>query len=456
MKPSRILLFRLFFLSAFFFLISSAISQPFVNVAEAEVQVHGDTAYRNDDFWTQYRIDSRTERILNTYHLMDSLPESNNLIDRIWNFTDQLVQESSVHMGPLDLNLGYMLRLSAFRGWYVGLPLSTNDHLSRHFRLSAFVGFWTKLRDFDYGVEGKWLIQRLRQMELGMRYAHKSMALGEFGGFDEDRGLLSEKEYRYTFYENVMTRGYFTELFYNTRMARHFKVFVTLGKYDKYYYLQPFDALPIQHFTNAEIKLRFAYKERFLGTTNGIQSLGTDYPIVWLSYQHSFKDVLGGQFAFDRIKFQVEKDIQTRYLGLSSMLFQAGYTSKGCPMTETFNLLGSYERFGLYSPGCFATMSESEFFCDRFAALFLSHDFQGSLWSPNTSWFKPQLTVSTALGWGFPSMTKGYFESGFVIKGLLNLPLVNMGAGVFYRYGAYALPGVFDNFAFKYSITFSM
>ena len=53
-------------------------------------------------------------------------------------------------------------------------------------------------------------------------------------------------------------------------------------------------------------------------------------------------------------------------------------------------------------------------------------------------------------------MEKGYFESGFVVKGLLSMPLVNMGAGVFYRYGAYALPKTFDNFAFKYSITFSI
>ena len=108
------------------------------------------------------------------------------------------------------------------------------------------------------------------------------------------------------------------------------------------------------------------------------------------------------------------------------------------------------------SPGSFATMRESEFFCDRFVSLFLSHDFQGTLWSPNTSWFNPQLTLSTALGWGSPTMTQGYFESGFVIKGLLYTPMVNMGLGVFYRYGAYSLPKEIDNFAFKYSITFGL
>lgn len=424
--------------------------------SEVEVQVHEAAAYRDDAFWTQHRIDSLTERIFNTYHLMDSLTEGNDLFDRMLNFTNKLVQESSLGLGPVDLNLGSMLRYSMMRGWYVGLHLSTNDRLSRHLRLSGFNGFWTRLGDFDYGLEGKWLINRQRQMELGARYTHKSAAMGEFGGFDEGSSLFSEKGYRFTFYENVLTRGNTAEVFYNTRFARHFKVFLTAGVYDKRYYHAPYDTLPMTRFANAEVKLRFAYKEKFIGTAQGIQSLGTDYPVVWLSYQHSFRDVLGGQHAYDRVKLQVEKDFQTRYAGKSSLLLQAGYASQDCPVQETFNLLGSYERLGLYSPGCFATMRDSEFFCNRFVALFLSHDFQGRLLPTNSAWFKPRLSLVTSLGWGLPSMERGYFESGLVVRGLLNMPAAQLGAGVFYRYGAYACPKVFDNFAFKYSVTFTL
>lgn len=423
--------------------------------SEVEVLVHEDAAYRDDAFWTQHRIDSLTERVLNTYHLMDSLTEGNNLFDRVLGVSDKLLQETAVSLGLVDLDLGHVIRLSALRGWYFGLHLATNDSFSRHFRLSAFGGYWTKLRDFDYGFEGKWLVDRQRQMELGARFAHKSATLGEFSAFEGGGNLLSEREYRYNYYENIYTRGDFTEVFYQTRLARHFKAFVTLGTYDKRYLLDPFDKLPAR-FTNAELKLRFAYEEKFVGTTKGIQSMGTDYPVVWLSYQHSFKGVLGGEYEFDRVKFQVEKDFQTRYWGMSSALLQAGYASAGCPLQETFNLLGSYEPFGLYSPGCFATMREDEFFTDRFVSLFLSHDFQGSLWSPHSSWFKPQLTLATGMGWGAKTMERGYFESGLVVRGLLNLPLVNIGAGVFYRYGPYALPKTIDNFAFKYSITFAL
>ena len=424
--------------------------------SEVELLVPKEAAYRDDAFWTQHRIDSLTERVLNTYHLMDSLTEGNDIFDQVLNATTKLIDESAVSLGSVDLVFGDMFRLSALRGFYAGLHLATNDRFSRHFRLSGFGGYWTRLKDFDYGFEGKWLIDPERQMELGWRHAHQSSAMGEFGGFDEGESLFSENAYRYTFYENVMARGDWAEWFYTSRFARHFKAFLTFGFGDRHYYLQPFDTMPSAHFTNAEVKLRFAYKEKFVGTTKGIRSMGTDYPVVWLSYQRSFKDVLGGEYNYDRFKLQVEKDFQTHYWGKSSVLLQAGYASESCPIMETFNLLGSYEPFGLYSPGSFATMRENEFFCDRFLSLFLCHDFQGTLWSPNSQWFKPQLSLVTDLGWGVPTLEQGYFESGFVVKGLLSMPLVNIGAGVFYRYGAYAYPSVFDNFAFKYSMTFEL
>ena len=424
--------------------------------SEVELMVPKEAAYRDDAFWTQHRIDSLTERVMNTYHLMDSLTEGNDLFDRALGFSNKLLQESSVSLGPVDLNLGKLFNYSMLRGWYAGLHLATNDRFSRHFRLSGFGGYWTRLRDVDYGLEGKWLVNRQRQMELGMRYAHQSMVMGEFSGFGERNDPLTEREYRYAYYENVLARGNLAELFFNTRFARHFKAFVTAGAYDKHYYLAPFDLLPDSRTVQAELKLRFAFKEKFVGTSNGIQSLGTDFPVVWLSYQHAFKDVLGGEYAFDRVKFQVEQDIKTKYRGTSSLLLQAGYASKGCPVTETFNLLGSYEPLGLYAPGCFATLRDNEFFCDRFVALFLSHDFQGTLWHTHSDWFKPQLSVVTNLGWGAPSLERGYFESGLVVKGLLCLPTMKLGAGVFYRYGPYAFPKRFDNFAFKYSMTFGL
>ena len=188
---------------------------------------------------------------------------------------------------------------------------------------------------------------------------------------------------------------------------------------------------------------------------------------MWLSYQHSFP-ILGGQYDFDRIKLQVSKNFYTRYMGVSKVLFQAGYASQSCPVMETFDILGTYDRFGLYSPGSFSTMRLDEFFCDRFVALYLSHNFSGMLWKTNSAWFRPELSVITNIGWGdmkraeayplknFKTMEKGYFESGIVVNGLLATPLTKIGVGAFYRYGPSSLPNVWDNFAWKWCASISL
>ena len=90
------------------------------------------------------------------------------------------------------------------------------------------------------------------------------------------------------------------------------------------------------------------------------------------------------------------------------------------------------------------------------------------LWKTNSIWFKPELTLVTNLAWGdmcpekditglgFKTIDKGYFESGFVVKGLFNAMWTKVGAGVFYRYGPYAFDNVWQNFAFKWSATFEL
>ncbi len=429
-----------------------------------------------DSILTSQVPDSIAEQLDAIYRIYDSIAISDNLLFRLLGWTYDLINkpESALAFGPLSLDLAKMINLSRSRGWYFGLATFTNDRFSQHLRLNGFFGYWTRAKYFDYGGGLKWLIDKQRQTELGLRFTNRSDALGKFGDFSEDRFLLSENDYKYNFYENVSVRKKATELQFSTRFARHFKAYLNLSSIQKryiahYYHVLP-DSLSEARFSNAEIKLRFAYDEKFISGPDGLQSLGTVYPIVWISYEHSFP-MLGGQFEFDRVQLEATQNIYTPYMGVAKVVLQLGYASKSCPVMETFNILGSNEPLSLYAPGSFSTMGCNEndvFFCDRFVALYLSHNFSGMLWRPTSQWFQPELTVATNIGWGdmrrakdfpdknFKTMEKGYFESGFVVKGLLNLPMVKVGLGAFYRYGPYAFDNVWDNFAFKWSATFSL
>ena len=437
--------------------------------SDIEILVDPDAAYRDETFWNERRIDSLTERVKATYHLVDSLTAGSNIFDRVLGLTDKLMFESALPVGPINLDLNRIINFSGTRGFYFGLGAITNDRLSRWFSLRGSFGYWTRIRSLDYigGLNLK--LNRQRQMELDVQYSHRSEPMGEFGGLleMENNSAFSTSNYKYTFYENVRTRRDRFDLTFSTRFASHFKAYLNLSKSHKHYNAQffhvPSDSLTEGRFTTAELKLRFAYNEKFLSTPKGIRSLGTLYPIVWVSYQHAFPNLLGGEFEYDRFKFEASKNFYTPYLGVAKVVLQAGYATESCPVMETFNILGTYDHFGVYSPGSFSTMRLDEFFCDRFVALYLSHNFSGMLWKTDSPWFKPELSVITNIGWGdmhraetfpdknFKTMEKGYFESGFVIDGLLATPFTKIGAGVFYRYGPYSLPNVWDNFAWKWS-----
>ena len=437
--------------------------------SDIEVKVDPDAAFRDETFWDAHRIDSLTERVKATYILVDSLTQGTDIFDRVLGVTEKLMTESALPIGWFNLDIDHIINISSTRGVYLGLGGSTNDRLSRWFSINGSFGYWTRIKSWDYGGGMKLKLNRQRQMELAFQYSHRSEPMGEFGGMLElDNGsVFSTDNYKYTFYENIRTRRDRFDLSYSTRFAHHFKAYLNLSRSHKHYteqfYLNPSDVQTEGRFTVAELKLRFAYKEKFLSTPQGIRSLGTLYPIVWVSYQHAFPNVLGGEYEYDRFKFEASKNFYTPYLGVAKVLLQAGYATETCPVMETFNILGTYERVGIYSPGSFSTMRLDEFFCDRFVALYLSHNFSGMLWKTNSPVFKPELSIVTNIGWGdmrradaypdknFKTMEKGYFESGIVINGLLANPMAKLGLGVFYRYGPYSLPNVWDNFAWKYS-----
>ena len=437
--------------------------------SDIEVKVDPDAAFRDETFWDAHRIDSLTERVKATYILVDSLTQGTDIFDRVLGVTEKLMTESALPIGWFNLDIDHIINISSTRGVYLGLGGGTNDRLSRWFSINGSFGYWTRIKSWDYGGGMKLKLNRQRQMELAFQYSHRSEPMGEFGGMLElDNGsVFSTDNYKYTFYENIRTRRDRFDLSYSTRFAHHFKAYLSLSRshkhYTKQFYLNPSDVQTEGRFTVAELKLRFAYKEKFLSTPQGIRSLGTLYPIVWVSYQHAFPNVLGGEYEYDRFKFEASKNFYAPYLGVAKVLLQAGYATETCPVMETFNILGTYERFGMYSPGSFSTMRLDEFFCDRFVALYLSHNFSGMLWKTNSPVFMPELSIVTNIGWGdmrraeaypdknFKTMEKGYFESGIVINGLLANPMAKLGLGVFYRYGPYSLPNVWDNFAWKYS-----
>jgi hypothetical protein len=106
----------------------------------------------------------------------------------------------------------------------------------------------------------------------------------------------------------------------------------------------------------------------------------------------------------------------------------------------------------------------NEFTSDRYASLFLSHNFGTLLF--RSKYFSPEPELVTNLGIGslshpenhldedVKSFEKGYFESGIVINKMVRLGVTDLGLGWFYRYGPYAMPTAKENMAWKIAFQF--
>jgi hypothetical protein len=184
--------------------------------------------------------------------------------------------------------------------------------------------------------------------------------------------------------------------------------------------------------------------------------------VVWLSYTKGISAFLNGAYNYDKIDLKVEGNKHIKYLGDFNFRLMAGIVFGDIPASNLFIENGSYRTFTIYAPNSFGTMRTNEFLSDHYASLYLTHNFGNLLLDFKR--FHPELMIITNITFGnishtenhhnidYNTLEKGYYESGLVIRKLLDLQLLDLGIGVLYRYGPYGFDQVSKNFAYKFSI----
>jgi hypothetical protein len=219
------------------------------------------------------------------------------------------------------------------------------------------------------------------------------------------------------------------------------------------------------HITETGMSFKFACKENFVTAPSGKAiSVGTEIPIVWFNFRKGIT-VLGGDFTYSKYELKVMELFTTPLIGQSQFVFVAGKTYGKVPVTNLYNGHASYARFTIDAEYTFATMRMDEFYATDFISLFIKQNI-GKNWF-NKKDFHPYLSLITNLGVGkltntdnqyppaFTSFNKGYYESGVLVNNLLiSGKIINIGLGMFYRYGPYAFGRTADNFCYRLALNF--
>jgi hypothetical protein len=421
--------------------------------------------------WNTYRVDSLTLRDQMTYRVIDSIGKANNF-DKLTRRLDALVN-GKVTLGYIDLYMDNLFKINHHEGLRLGLKLSTSDKVSTWFRVGGYGAYGFKDKEFKYGAEGTLIFDRFRDFNLTAAYYNDVDEAGADPKFDQSRNLLNPERFRDIMVERMdQTRSYEAKI--SSRLLKYmtlgvgFSSYNRLPLYDYKYQLGSSENIAVTSsdftFTEATVTIRYAYGEKFMKNTKTAISMGTNYPVVQFYAAHGFDDILGGQYEYNRFDLKINKSVFFKYLGTSSFTLMAGLIDRDIPYTNLYNARASYRPFTFYSPGSFATMRMDEFTADRYASLFLSHNFGKLLF--RSKFFKPEPELVTNIGIGSLShpenhlkegikgYEKGYFESGIVINKILRLGLTDVGFAWYYRYGPYSLPTSKENMAWKITFQF--
>lgn len=437
-----------------------------------DVEVDKDATVRNEAFWNQFRVDSLSAKDRKTYRVIDSIGAANNFDKMAKTF--QTLISGRIPWGPIDFDINRFINYSTYEGLVLGLGIHTNDRLSTWFKVGGFYQYAFGSSTSKYGGDVRFLVNRRHDITLSASY---SFDLTESGGttFPSDNTSILGGNFRsllikrmdltesFRFSVGFRTLKY---LLFNAGINNEFK---KSGSNDWATWVNDTTVLLSNeyHFSEITAGFKWAYKEKFIQTVKSKISLGTKYPVVWLQYTRGLKNFLGGEFDYNRFDLKISKTFHIKFLGKLTCQLNAGYVDQPIPASNLFNGNGSYRMITIYAPNSFATMRMNEFLSNGYGALYLYHDF-GYLLFKGKKWFHPEFAIAQNIGFGWlqqkehysfmstppREMNLGYYESGLLINNLVNLQLLNVGIGAFYRYGPYSMENIGDNFAYKASIFF--
>jgi len=438
-----------------------------------DIEVTPAATSRPDQFWNQYRMDTLTSRDRKTYQVLDSIGKANNF-DKLAKSAQTLLT-GKIPWGPIDIDINRFINYSSYEGLVLGAGLHTNDKLSRWFRVGGFYQYAFAANFHKFGGDFRFLVSRRNDVAIQLEYFQDLLEAGgvTYPGHQQSilsgnfRPLLIRKQDKTERFAIGLSFRALKYVVFHAGINRDFKKSTTT---DWTVYDGNVTILDDEYFfTEVRAGFKWAYGEKFVQTINNKISLGTRYPTVWLQYTRGINGFLGGEFDYNRIDFKLEKTFQIKFLGKLTMVVKSGIVDRPIPATNLYYGEASYRLITLWAPQSFATMRMNEFLSDRYASLYLYHDF-GDLLFKGKKWFHPQFALSQNIGFGWldhedhyinngvawKKMDLGYYESGLLINNLVDLKVYNIGVGAYYRWGPYTFPYAADNFSYKISVIFPL
>lgn len=437
------------------------------NFSHVEVSFDPTASARDDKFWNSYRVEPLTSQELRTYQFVDSISKEANF-DRMVNIFDAVLM-GKIPLGVLNLDLNRIMNYNRFEGYRLGLGLETNQRVSKWVTLGGYYAYGFSDKEDKFGGFARLTLSQLHQVFVEGRYENDVREPGEVA-FERQIGMINTDLFRSFMIDRMdYTQAY--SVGFGFRFHKRLTLGVAANQTDYsiasgYGFDHPSLQSPFAYRTNeVGVQLKFARRESYIQTVKGLMPFGFEHPIVWLNVAKGI-DYSGKGFDYTRYEARISHRVNHRIIGRTSITLSGGMITGEKPTSMLYFTPGSMDKYPLDATNAFGTIHPFEFVSDRYVYFFFRHNFGELFGKSRSTLFKPQVEAvqNFAIGsysrspyhmftWSEPNtLSRGFFESGLLVNGLLANPLYSLGVGAYYRWGPYTNPVWSDNMAIKFTI----
>jgi hypothetical protein len=370
-----------------------------------------------------------------------------------------------------NLDLRYLVKFNQFEGFRTGLGGITNNRFSERYRINSYLVYGFKDKRYKYQIGGGFRVHKASNTWINLSYTDDLQETGS-------SKFLTDSRF-FTFFEprllniDLFHRHITKSIGLQHKISNHLvsEIQLATSKINPTYnYTFVLDDQSFNTFdlSTAILSLQWSPFSSFELINDRLKETKNGYPKFALQLTQSFKSVLGSDFNFTKLDFRTIQKFTHKNEASTNITFVAGIAGGETPLTHLYHAYPNnitketiLQRFSVAGLNSFETMYFNEFFSDKFSTLQLKHFFRPFNISKR---FKPQLVLISRYAVGnmrsiarhqgieFNTLEKLYSESGFEINKLI----FGFGLSFAYRYGAYHLPNLEDNIAFKFTFNITL
>ncbi len=339
------------------------------------------------DYWENARHVKLTDKEKNIYQMIDTmknLPVVKSYIDIISTIVSGYKTIGKVEIGPYTSFYSF----NEVEGHRLSFGMQTSNNFSKLIMFKGLAGYGFRDEKLKYTLGTKFFITKKPRRLVSIDYTNEIKQVGQdyFGTLQQNiissflrrnpnNKLLNVEGFRF---------NYFNEWYEGFSNTIEFQVFnlEQLNDLLPYYSLNTDSSLtPNKSFNNTEISvgLRYAHNEKFLSGEFNRVSLGTTYPTFELTGSFGVRDVLGGEFNYQKVKASMQHWFNVGHLGYLSYKIEGGKIFGKLPYPLLFVHQGN-ESWG-YSRTAFNAMNIGEFISDEYVSLIAEHHLEGAIFN---------------------------------------------------------------------------